>query len=71
MRDKEEKIEVRYQSKISILTNRILVFITSIIKPIVAFFIILLGLYVVGYIVLIFILFFLLLFLYKKINNII
>ena len=71
MIDKKGKVEVKYQSKFTIFTNRALSVIGSIAKPIIAIFMILLGLYVVGYIVVIFVLFFLLLFLYKKIKNII
>jgi len=71
MINEKGKVEVKYQSKTTILINRILSFIGTLLKPIISIFIILIGLYVAGYIVLIFVLFFLLLFLYKKIKNII
>ncbi len=69
MINKKEKIEVKYQSDFSILINRVLTFIGQLIKPIISLFIILIGLYVIGYIVLIVVLFFLCLFLYKKIKR--
>jgi len=71
MIDKKHKVEVKYQSRATILMNRILSFLGSLIKPLVSLFIILLGLYIVGYIVLIVVLFFLCLFLYKKLKSII
>ena len=68
MNDKN-KIEVRYQSNLSIVLNRIKSFILKILKPVFAIIIILSGLYVAGYIIFIFIIFFALLYLYNKIKN--
>ena len=71
MIEKKRKIEIKYQSRSTIFINRLLSLIGRIIKPVIALLIILLGLYVVGYIIIIVVLFFLLLFIYKKIKSII
>ena len=68
MTDKN-KIEVKYQSNVSILLNRTKYYILRIFKPVFTIIIILVGLYVVGYIIFIFIIFFILLYLYNRIKN--
>ena len=63
------KKRVEYQSSSTIFFNRVKTLIMSIIKPIFAIIIILVGLYVAGYIILLFVIFLFFLFIYNKIKK--
>jgi len=63
------KTEVRYQSDLQIIFNKIKLFLLKIIKPFFSIAIILLGLYIAGYVILVFVIFFILLYFYNKIKS--
>ena len=65
----QKKIRVEYQSNFTIFFNRSKKIVMSIIKPIFALIIVLVGLYVAGYIILLFVVFLFFLFIYNKIKK--
>ena len=66
---KKKKIKVEYQSAPTIFFNSSKKAIISIIKPILVLIVVLVGLYIVGYIILILVVFLFFLFIYNKIKK--